>query len=85
MRKAGKVFRKVMAGVLSTCLAVGLLAGIGITKSSKVSAATTGFTSNDFLKCNGTSIRNNYGKGNNVYLRGTNAGGLFVQESWMTC
>ena len=28
--------------------------------------------------------KNNYGKGNCVYLRGTNIGNLFVQESWMS-
>ncbi|MCI9617831.1 MAG: cellulase family glycosylhydrolase, partial [Eubacterium sp.] len=56
-----------------------------ITFTKKVSEPVIGsaFTQNDFLKCNGTSIRNNYGKGNNVYLRGTNAGGWLVQESWM--
>ncbi|SMO40278.1 Cellulase (glycosyl hydrolase family 5) [Saccharicrinis carchari] len=40
-------------------------------------------TSADFLKTNGTFIRNNYGNGSNVYLRGTNAGGWLVQEEWM--
>ncbi len=42
------------------------------------------FTKYDFLKTDDTQIKNNYGKGNCVYLRGTNIGNLFVEESWMT-
>ena len=38
------------------------------------------FTYLDFLKTDDTQIKNNYGKGNCVYLRGTNIGNLFVQE-----
>ena len=41
-------------------------------------------TSFDFLKVDGVQIRNNYGKGNCLFLRGTNIGNLFVQESWMS-
>ena len=32
------------------------------------------FTDLDFLKTDDTQIKNNYGKGNCVYLRGTNIG-----------
>ena len=42
------------------------------------------FTSYDFLKTDDTQIKNNHGKGNCVYLRGTNLGNLFVQENWMS-
>ena len=42
------------------------------------------FTKLDFLKTDDTQIKNNYGKGNCVFLRGTNIGNLFVQESWMS-
>ena len=42
------------------------------------------FTELDFLKTDDSQIKNNYGKGNCVYLRGTNIGNLFVQESWMS-
>ena len=42
------------------------------------------FSSLDFLKTDDTQIKNNNGKGNCVYLRGTNIGNLFVQESWMS-
>jgi Endoglucanase len=47
------------------------------------SLASTGLTSADFLKTNGTFIKKNSGTGSNVFLRGTNAGGWLVQESWM--
>jgi endoglucanase len=38
----------------------------------------------DFLKANGTVLRNNYGNGNIVNLRGTNLGGWLLQEPWMS-
>lgn len=40
-------------------------------------------TNDDFLKANGTSLRNESGNGNRVLLRGVNVGGWFVQELWM--
>ena len=84
MKKLQAIGRKMSAGILTVCLTVGMLAGTFTSGTAEqVSGAITGFTSNDFLKCYGTSIRNNYGNGNTVHLRGTNAGGLFVQESWM--
>ena len=84
MKKLQAIGRKMSAGILTACLTVGMLAGTFTSGTAEqVSGAITGFTSNDFLKCYGTSIRNNYGNGNTVHLRGTNAGGLFVQESWM--
>ena len=58
------------AGILTVCLTVGMLAGTFASGTAEqVSGAITGFTSNDFLKCYGTSIRNNYGNGNTVHLR----------------
>ena len=84
MKKLQAIGRKMSAGILTVCLTVGMLAGTFTSGTAEqVSGAIIGFTSNDFLKCYGTSIRNNYGNGNTVHLRGTNAGGLFVQESWM--
>ncbi|MCR5755129.1 MAG: cellulase family glycosylhydrolase, partial [Acetatifactor sp.] len=47
----------------------------------KAEAAISG---SDFLKASGKVLRNNYGNGNVVNLRGTNAGGYLVQEFWMT-
>jgi len=37
-----------------------------------------------FLKANGQNLRDNYGNGNIVTLRGTNLGGWFIQEAWMS-
>lgn len=84
MRNAKRIGKKLLASFLCVTMTAGLLTGLYTYKNNKeVKAATTGFTSNDFLKCDGTSIKNNYGKGNMVYLRGTNTGGWLVQESWM--
>lgn len=38
----------------------------------------------DFLKANGSVIRNQYGSGEIVNLRGTNLGGWLLQEEWMS-
>ena len=38
---------------------------------------------NRFLKADGKHLRNNYGTGDIVTLRGTNVGGWQVMESWM--
>lgn len=40
-------------------------------------------TNQSFLKANGKVLKNNYGNGDTVYLRGTNAGGYMLQEFWM--
>ncbi|WP_310605599.1 chitobiase/beta-hexosaminidase C-terminal domain-containing protein [Anaerosporobacter sp.] len=39
-------------------------------------------TISNFLQADGKVIRNNYGKGDEVVLRGTNAGGWLVTEDW---
>ena len=49
-----------------------------------ISIACSRFSDLDFLKTDDSQIKNNYGKGNCVYLRGTNIGNLFVQENWMS-
>lgn len=48
---------------------------------SKVTASQIG--NSDFLKTDGKVLKNNYGSGDVVYLRGTNAGGYLLQEFWM--
>ncbi|MDF2802843.1 MAG: hypothetical protein K0S61_2746 [Anaerocolumna sp.] len=50
-----------------------------VLKAEAAGAITTG----DFLKANGKDVRKNYGSGEVVYLRGTNAGGYLLQEFWM--
>ena len=71
---------------------VSMLLVFAMTFSVAISGKITGITqvsarealgSNDFLKVNGTQIRKQKGKGDIVYLRGTNAGGWLVQEDWM--
>lgn len=41
-------------------------------------------TEKSFLKAVGKDLRDDYGKGKAVMLRGTNAGGYLLQELWMT-
>lgn len=41
-------------------------------------------TNKDFLKTEGKYLRNEYGTGSKVILKGVNVGGWFVQELWMT-
>ncbi|WP_062350643.1 chitobiase/beta-hexosaminidase C-terminal domain-containing protein [Bacillus kwashiorkori] len=40
-------------------------------------------TPSPFIKANGKNLFNNYGSGDEVILRGTNAGGWLVMEEWM--
>jgi endoglucanase len=42
------------------------------------------FSSTDFLKTNGTVLKNNFGNGTPVILKGTNLGGWFLKEDWMS-
>lgn len=49
-----------------------------------VKAQEASITSDDFLKTSDKDIRNQYGNGEIVNLRGTNAGGYLLQEFWMT-
>ncbi|TVX99858.1 glycosyl hydrolase family 18 protein [Cohnella terricola] len=51
---------------------------------STSAAVTNGMKASDFLKTNGTVIRNNSGTGSVVNLRGTNLGGWMLQEGWMS-
>lgn len=51
-------------------------------KSERILAASS-LSSQSFLKANGKVLKNNYGNGDTVYLRGTNAGGYMLQEFWM--
>ena len=58
---------------------------ITVLKTEEVTAANTNVIKyKDFLKANGKVLKNNYGQGDTVYLRGTNAGGYMLQEFWMT-
>lgn len=50
---------------------------------ASISLVNSAMTSTDFLKANGKLLKNNYGNGSTVYLRGTNAGNINIQEPWM--
>ena len=58
------------------------LYSVYITNSVNRKTSFGEFTSSDYLKVNGTDIVNR--DGDKVYLRGTNLGGYFVYEKWMT-
>lgn len=76
----GHFLRKTLSILLSLSATASLLFGAS---SAAMTVSAAGLSSSDFLKTDGTSIRNNYGSGDTVYLRGTNAGGWLVQENWM--
>lgn len=75
-----KFIRKGIACVLAIAI---VITNISVREISTVEAATSKITSSHFLKANGKYLKNNYGKGDTVYLRGTNAGGYMIQEIWM--
>lgn len=68
--------------IFSTLLAIFVALGIfsSITQPDTVNAA---LNSNDFLKTDGKYIKNNYGTGQAMNLRGTNLGGWLTFEDWM--
>lgn len=53
-------------------------------KAAEGEAGVSRIEPSGFLKANGTVLRNNYGTGNIVNLRGTNLGGWLLQEGWMS-
>ncbi len=72
----------------TTCVIVALallsaLVGYVPEKTKGVLAEESGITQSDFLKADGTELKNNYGSGDTVVLRGVNAGGWLIQEPWM--
>ncbi len=74
--------KKMLSILLSICMVISLFAGAGI--GTYEAEAASAITSSDFLKANGKNLRNNYGSGDVVQLKGTNAGGYLIQEMWMT-
>lgn len=70
--------KKTLAVVLTLAL---LMGGLVITSPPVARAA---FGNTDFLKANGTVIRNNSGTGSVVNLHGTNLGGWLLREGWMS-
>jgi aryl-phospho-beta-D-glucosidase BglC (GH1 family) len=72
-----KILIMVLTGVI--CLS---LSPFNITAAENGNSPA--LTEKDFLKANGRDLRNQYGEGEIVNLRGTNVGGWLLQEFWMT-
>lgn len=75
-------YRRFVSRMAALCTAVGLLCSSPF--SPQALAATRAIGPGDYLKANGTVLRNNYGTGEVVNLRGTNLGGWLLQEGWMS-
>lgn len=74
--------RLVFLRILTLAIIVGLL--LSNSPAMRASAASNTLGASDFLKANGTVLRNNSGNGAIVNLRGTNLGGWLLQEGWMS-
>ena len=71
--------RTVLTLFLSCCF---ILGGINFTQT-KAEAVSKPIIASDFLKADGKQLKNDYGRGNIMQLKGTNAGGYMIQEFWM--
>lgn len=77
-----KIIKKALVYILIMAVTI---TNITILKTDNAKAENTSTIKyKDFLKANGKVLKNNYGQGDTVYLRGTNAGGYMLQEFWMT-
>ena len=74
--------RKIFSILMILCMILGLFS-TDFTNAPHEAEAAGAITQNDFLKAKGKYLYNNYGNGDAVLLRGTNAGGYLVQEFWM--
>ena len=77
MVKTGKKWTAVL---LSAAM---MISGLFIPSNADAAASDT-LKQSDFLKANGKEVRADYGEGEIVQLKGTNAGGYLVQEPWMS-
>ncbi|MGG6313062.1 cellulase family glycosylhydrolase [Paenibacillus macerans] len=82
---------RIMLRTLFLCfiISVSTLSGSMFAPQAKAAEGDQGMgvsriESGGFLKANGTVLRDNYGTGNIVNLRGTNLGGWLLQEGWMS-
>ncbi|WP_053375659.1 glycoside hydrolase family 5 protein [Paenibacillus sp. FJAT-27812] len=73
------ILKKSLLLMLCSTLLLGLLFSV-----SRPTVANAAFGSGDFLKTSGTVLKNNWGAGSVINLRGTNLGGWLLQEDWMT-
>lgn len=74
--------KRMLAVTLAAAVVWGTALGTPSAFTAKVQAASP-LTTTSFLKADGKVLRNNYGAGDIVTLRGTNAGGYLLQEFWM--
>ena len=65
-------FKKIVTYVLIAAL---IVTNFYVGRNAEIVDAAS-ITNQSFLKANGKVLKNNYGKGDTVYLRGTNAGGI---------
>ncbi len=82
MKKMRRVMRSLLTFLVAAVVTFSMLPTVSFADEQENSY--TAITANDFLKADGRNLRNASGAGEIVNLRGTNAGGLFVQEFWMT-
>lgn len=77
--------KKIMKRAIAAFACLAMSAAVVLSPFSATTMhAEAAISSSNFLKANGKVLRNNYGNGDVVTLRGTNAGGYLVQEFWMT-
>ena len=76
----GKTEKKWTAALLSAAI---VISGLFIPSNTDAAASDT-LKQSDFLKASGKEVRTEYGEGEIVQLKGTNAGGYLVQEPWMS-
>ncbi len=74
--------RKIISILMILCMVLGLF-NTNLTYNSNEAKAADAITQSDFIKANGKHLYTNYGNGDAILLRGTNAGGYLVQEFWM--
>ena len=74
-------FKKFISAVIALAVSIMCLAGLGGCKNKEVWPYQK-LGENDYLTAEGELVKDC--GGNTVFLRGVNAGGLFVTEHWMT-
>ncbi|MBQ7658310.1 MAG: cellulase family glycosylhydrolase [Butyrivibrio sp.] len=79
--RISRVLERGFALALSGMLALG---ATGITAMAEEGDAVEQTGGSAFIKADGKNLRTDYGQGDIINLRGTNAGGYLLQEFWMT-
>ncbi len=79
-----KMFERMSKIALALIVAASTIFGSAPIGSNVSASAAEALTDADFLQANGRDLRNNYGTGEIVQLKGTNLGGWLTQEFWMT-